>query len=238
MSDTRPPQIKEHHLRRLFVVYARQSTPVQVRKNVGSTAHQRGLGQYGLAWGWAPDAIRIYDRDLGLSGRSEDHREDLQEIKDLIKQDKVGLLMVSNSSRLNRNVRDSEDLMALCRATDTLLAIEGNILDLSDSTHRLMARMRSNFDVFENEQRIENFMKGRLAKARAGKAVSPPPTGYLSAPEGRWDKDPERAVRETFDQVFRQLDRLGSVPKVLRHFRSHQLELPTRHKKNGDTWLT
>ncbi len=238
MSDTRPPQIKEQHIQLFFVVYARQSTPGQVLKNTGSTAHQRGLGQYGLAWGWAPEAIRIYDGDLGQSGRSEDDREDLQELKELIRQKKVGLLMTSNSARLNRNVRDSEDLMALCRATDTLLAIEGSILDLSDSTHRLMARMRSNFDVYENEQRTENFMKGRRAKALAGKAVSHPPTGYVSASEGRWDKDPDGAVREAFEEVFRQLDRLGSVPKVMRYFRDHHLEVPTRHTAKGVTWLT
>ena len=46
------PLITPDHLRRLAIVYMRQSTEEQVRDNVGSTEFQRGLTEVARSFGW------------------------------------------------------------------------------------------------------------------------------------------------------------------------------------------
>ena len=47
------PLITPDHLRRLAIVYVRQSTEEQVRDNTGSTEYQRGLSEVGRSLGVA-----------------------------------------------------------------------------------------------------------------------------------------------------------------------------------------
>ena len=53
----RPHQITEDHLRRQAIVYVRQSSPYQVRENIGSTAVQREVVAKVASWGWPPTRI-------------------------------------------------------------------------------------------------------------------------------------------------------------------------------------
>ena len=64
------PLITPDHLRRLAIVYVRQSTEEQVRDNTGSTEYQRGLVEVARALGWEESQIQIIDEDLGRSGSS------------------------------------------------------------------------------------------------------------------------------------------------------------------------
>ena len=59
------PLITPDHLRRLAVIYIRQSTEEQVRENTGSTAFQRSLATVALSYGWPDSQIQIIDEDLG-----------------------------------------------------------------------------------------------------------------------------------------------------------------------------
>ena len=75
MNDKTPtnqthPIIKPDHLRRLAVVYVRQSTEIQVGQNTGSTEFQRGLAEIARSYGWPDSQIEIIDDDLGRSGSS------------------------------------------------------------------------------------------------------------------------------------------------------------------------
>jgi len=65
---SRPHQIADRHLRRRAVVYVRQSSPEQVRANIGSAAVQRDLVQRLAAWGWQSSMIDLLDDDLGITG--------------------------------------------------------------------------------------------------------------------------------------------------------------------------
>ena len=75
-----PPLTQTHqlispiHLRRLAVVYVRQSTEIQVRDNTGSADFQRSLAETARSYGWPDSQILIIDEDLGRSGSSAEGR--------------------------------------------------------------------------------------------------------------------------------------------------------------------
>lgn len=237
ISENRPPQIRGDHLRRLAIVYVRQSTPRQVDEHTGSTAHQRGQKEYPLKWGWVESNILVIEEDLGLSGSSGEHRRGWHLLLKLVAQGRAGIILTSDTSRLTRSSADFETLLGLCLEFDTLLAVEGVIVDPTDSANRLLARLRANVVQYENELRTETFMKGRRAKAQAGHAVSRPPTGYVVAEKGKWVKDPDMAVQQQTEEVFRQFQGLGTVGRVLRFFVRNGLLLPIRTTTGELRWV-
>ncbi len=237
MNDQRPAQIRPQHLQRLAVIYVRQSSLRQVQEHTGSTDHQRGQKEYALRWGWPPSAVEIVEDDLGMSGTSGDLRKGWQALLRRVAQGQVGMILAADSSRLTRSSADFEVLLGLCRATETLLAVEGVIVDPNESSNRLLARLRANVDEYENEQRTERFMKAKLTKVRQGVAVTRIPTGYVSAGQkGRWVKDPDSSVRRAIEEVFRQYEALGTVGKILRHFKEQGMQLPLRSGPGDLRW--
>ena len=76
------PLITPDHLRRLAVVYLRQSTEQQVRDNTGSTEFQRSLADVARSYGWPDSQIEIIDEDLGRSGSSSELRTGWQSEQD------------------------------------------------------------------------------------------------------------------------------------------------------------
>ncbi|MFI5341281.1 MAG: recombinase family protein [Candidatus Methylomirabilales bacterium] len=236
MTETRPPQIKAHHLQRLALVYLRQSSAKQVELHTGSTAHQRHQKTYALQWGWPDSAIEVVDADLGLSGTSGDHRKGWQRMLKLVSEDAVGIIFVSDISRLSRLRRDFATLVDLCREFDVLLAVDGAIVNFDDPTDRFMANIRADVAEYDNEVRKNTFMKAKLAKAQQGHAVTPCPTGYVESKKGKWVKDPDLSVRRAIEEVFRQYQVLGTVGRVLQFFADHQFKLPTRRGAGAAHW--
>ncbi len=237
MSEYRPPQIKAHHLLRRAVVYVRQSTPKQVEEHTGSTAHQRGQQDYARRWGWPESAIDIIETDLGMSGTTGDRREGFQQLRKLVAQDQVGIILVSDTSRLTRSNLDFETLLELCRDTGTLLAVDGVIVDLEDPGNRLLARLRAGVAEYENELRTQSLMKAKRTKVQQGYAVTGPPTGYIVTQKGKWAKDPDMAVRQAIEEVFRQYEALGTAGKVLQFFAGNGVKLPIRRGSGEVHWV-
>ena len=66
------PKVLATHRYRSAVVYVRQSTPGQVEHNTESTDRQYALAERAVRLGWARDAVRIIDADLGPQRR--EHR--------------------------------------------------------------------------------------------------------------------------------------------------------------------
>ncbi len=81
-------RIEDRHLRRTAIVYARQSSPNQVRLHSESTRVQRGLVARADALGW-PDASLI-DDDLGVSASGLAQRSGFQRMLTLVATRKVG----------------------------------------------------------------------------------------------------------------------------------------------------
>jgi DNA invertase Pin-like site-specific DNA recombinase len=237
VNDTRPTQIKAHHLERLALVYLRQSSPKQVEMHTGSTAHQRDQKEYALQWGWPEAAIEVIDEDLGLSGTSGDHRRGWQRMLKLVPENEVGVIFVSDISRLSRSRRDYGTLADLCREFGVLLVVNGDIVDFNNPHDTFMMNIRADVAEYDTEVRKNTLMKAKLAKARQGHAVSPCPTGYIRE-KGKWYKDPDQSVQQAIETVFRQYQVLGTLGKVLQFLvdDDHRLQLPIRRSTGALDW--
>lgn len=223
----RPAGVTAAHLRRKAIVYLRQSTEVQVRKNDGSTAYQRDQATFPRMWGWADADIEIVDEDLGRSGSSTIHRTGIQRILAAIEAREIGAIFVSDFSRLGRNNAEFAYLIDRCRAFDVPIVVDGRVHNPRDRNDRFLAGMLGNIAELENDQRREALYNGRLAKAKRGVAVSPPPVGYV-AQRGVWFKDPDEAVRNVIPQVFALFLDLRTLHKTVVIMRRRGIELPRR----------
>src|SRR6266849_3838476 len=82
-TGLRPAQVRASHLEKRAIIYARQSSALQVREHTGSTAAQRELVNLPRLWGWPESRIEVIDDDLGLSGTSAKNRAGLHRLHDV-----------------------------------------------------------------------------------------------------------------------------------------------------------
>ena len=223
--------IAAQHLQRLAIVYVRQSTPDQVRENTGSTAAQRDLVDVAVRLGWPESRIRIYS-DLGLSGTSTSGRQEYLKVLMLMDRDEVGIVLVQDLSRLSRKRSDIASFLELAEDKDTLIYTNGSIHNPAsgDVAATLGLDIAGTFGNWDNRVRARRMREAKLAKAKRGHAVSPPPIGYVRTPGGTWDKDPDRAVQDAIQRAFDLYQNLGSLGKVVKYFRKHGLEFPRRYR--------
>jgi len=95
--------IAAQHLEKAAYIYVRQSTLSQVRHHQESTERQYALRDQALALGWAPEAIRVLDRDLGKSGAQTDGRDDFKTLVADVSMGEVGAIFALEVSRLARS---------------------------------------------------------------------------------------------------------------------------------------
>src|SRR5256885_13270396 len=98
MKNNEQTQITHDHLRRLAIVYIRQSTG---RDNTGSTDYQRRLAAVAQSYGWPDSHIQIIE-DLGRSGSSSERRSGWKRMQTMIAAKQVGCVFVATISRLSR----------------------------------------------------------------------------------------------------------------------------------------
>lgn len=228
----RPSVITAAHALKLAIIYIRQSTLEQVRQHSGSTSAQRDLRTLALRWGWPEARIKEIDADLGLSGTSTSKRAGFLEMLRLMDAGEVGIVIVQDVSRLTRRVADFEHFLDIARDSRTLICSNGAVCDPAsdDVAASLGLEVEALFGAFDNRLRAKRFMAARIARAREGKAVSPPPIGYIRAVRGEWIKDPERGVQDAIQRVFDLYPKLGSLGKVIAYFRTNGLEFPRRSR--------
>jgi DNA invertase Pin-like site-specific DNA recombinase len=107
-------------LSRTGIVYIRQSSLAQVRNNTESTARQYALADEAVRLGWPRSGVEVIDADLGLSGRSADHRSGFKDLVSRVCLGEVGAIFGLEVSRLARSSADLSRLLELARLTDTL----------------------------------------------------------------------------------------------------------------------
>ena len=66
--NTTHPKILEIHLKRLAVIYIRQSSPFQVENHLESKARQYQLAERAQSLGWKAARCVVIDEDSGISG--------------------------------------------------------------------------------------------------------------------------------------------------------------------------
>jgi DNA invertase Pin-like site-specific DNA recombinase len=225
-SGPRPPQIRVEHLRKRAAVYARQSTPEQARENIGSTADQRALVDTAQQW-WDPSQVKLFE-DLGLSGTSTANRPSYLDMLEDIRDGKVGAVFAQDVSRLTRTPRDGEEFIDAAVEAGIVLYVEGQFFDLGndDDMSLFFIRMKMSVAWMENKNNARRFIRGRIAMAKQGRAVSRPP--YLRPFRGQWIKDFDPEVRRCVGLLFRLALEFKSIGAIVKYLRERQILFPKR----------
>ena len=143
------------HLSRKAALYIRQSTLHQVQVHIGSTAVQMNQMEFIERLGWPKDRVWILDGDMGITGTSAEARDDWQLLHQAIARSEVGLVAFSATSRASRTHRDFAVLVGLCQLYDVLVLVDGSLVDPKIPSQRLLLGIRSVFDEYENDERIQ-----------------------------------------------------------------------------------
>ena len=204
-------KITTSHLRRLAIIYVRQSTLAQVRGNTESTARQYGLAGDAARMGWAASAIEVIDADLGISGRSADNRAGFKEVVARVCLGEVGAIFGLEVSRLARSNADLSKLLELARLTETLVIDTDGVYDLADFNDRILLGLKGQMSEAELHILAGRLQGARRAAAARGDLRVPLPVGYVYDDEGATVMDPDEEVRAAVADVFAAFATTGSA---------------------------
>jgi hypothetical protein len=224
------PAVTRDHLRRLAVIYVRQSTQFQVRTNTGSTEFQRSLVAVPRSYGWPESQIEIIDEDLAKSGSSSQERTGWQRLQRMIEAKQVGAVFTANISRLSRQVLDFELFRLRAALHGTLLYTDGRFLNPVDSNDIVASQLTAMVAQLENRKRTEVMMQSARSKVRHGQAVSKLPTGWIKGPDGKYDHDPE--TKDAIRTVIETFRKMGSIRKTVITLAEAGIQLPCRKKSD------
>jgi DNA invertase Pin-like site-specific DNA recombinase len=196
------PKLEARHLRLRAIVYVRQSTPRQVQANPESTRRQYQLAERAQQMGWPAAQIEVIDEDLGLSGASSHGRTGFQRLVAAIGLGEVGIVLVTEVSRLSRRNSDWHRVIELCAVFRTLIADEDGVYCAHDPNDRLLLGVKGT--LFAAELHILHArMRGNLLnKARRGELALRLPVGYRRLGDGTVVLDPDDGVRDALARIF------------------------------------
>jgi DNA invertase Pin-like site-specific DNA recombinase len=209
MSRTTP--ILPQHVAKTALVYVRQSTPKQVLHNQESLRRQYQLVETAVQLGWAQARTCVIDDDLGLSGASSAVRHGFQRLVAAISLGEVGIVLVTEVSRLSRLDSDWHRVIELCAVFGTLIADEDGLYDPSDPNDLLVLGLKGT--LFSAELHIirARMRGGLLNKARRGALAQRLPVGYRRLPDDSVVQDPDEQVRTTLQTLFEQFGLLQTA---------------------------
>jgi len=233
---TRCGKVAARHRERQAVVYVRQSTPRQVVEHRESLVRQYALRERAVGLGWDTSSVTIVDDDLGQSGGGSSCRDGFQRLLADVAQDRVGLVLALEMSRLARNSKDWHNLFDLCAVRNTLLADEDGVYDPLDINDRLILGMKGIMSEMELHVMKSRLERGRRNKAGRGELYHSVPWGFVLLPEGGVEQDPDEQVRAVVRLVFDKFQELGSAYAVLRYLRRHDIKLPKRDSTGRLLW--
>lgn len=219
-------KIQPYHRSLQAMVYIRQSTPKQVLLHTESTKRQYQLAAVAQQWGWPSPPIVVIDEDLGLSGTSSEQRLGFQRLVTAISLGTVGIVLVTEISRLSRLNSDWHRVIELCAVFQTLIADEDGIYDPRDPKDRLLLGLKGTLFAAELDI-LRHRMRGNLLnKARRGELVVRLPVGYRRLHDGQAVLEPDAEVRQTLPLIFEQFALLKNARALQRYFYQHQLKMP------------
>ena len=138
-------KIYPQHLERMAYVYIRQSTLRQVAENLESHALQYQLGQRAQTLGWPKAQVVVIDDDLGKSGITAENRSGFQALVSAVGLAQVGIILVTDVSRLARNCSDWYQLLDLASLCGSLIGDASGIYDPRDYNDRLLLGLKGTF---------------------------------------------------------------------------------------------
>src|SRR5512134_2588412 len=166
-------KIQPYHLALQAMVYIRQSTTKQVLLHTESTKRQYQLAEVAHQWGWPQPQIIVIDDDLGRSGVSSEQRMGFQRLVAAISLGSVGIVLVTEVSRLSRLNSDWHRVIELCAVFRTLIADEDGIYDAQSPNDRFLLGVKGT--LFAAELHIVRGGIAHPAGADAGRAAEQGP---------------------------------------------------------------
>jgi DNA invertase Pin-like site-specific DNA recombinase len=210
------------------MIYVRQSTFLQVRRNTGSTARQYDLRQRAVELGWSVEQIVIIDQDQGRSGASSANREGFQFLVAEVGLGHAGAVFSLEASRLARASSDWYRLIEICALTKTLVVDEEGVYDPGQYNDRLLLGFKGTMSEAELHWLRQRLLGGKLDKAQKGQLRFRPPTGLVYDGLGQLVFDPDEQVQQAVQLLFDLFEEQGSALAVVKHFSDQQLLFPTR----------
>jgi DNA invertase Pin-like site-specific DNA recombinase len=225
-------KITSGHRERSALIYVRQSSLAQVRDNTESTARQYGLVEEAVRLGWARSAVEVIDADLGLSGRSAEHRSGYKELVGRVCLGEVGAIFGLEVSRLARSSADLSRLLELARLTDTLVVDADGIYELANFNDRLLLGLKGTMSEAELHLLAGRLQGAKRAAAERGELRFPLPVGYVYDDEGATVMDPDAEVAAAVTDVFAAFRAGGSAYQVVAAFKGRRFPL----RAYGGVW--
>jgi DNA invertase Pin-like site-specific DNA recombinase/transposase-like protein len=225
-------KITAAHRERTALVYVRQSSLAQVRDNTESTARQYALVDEAVRLGWARQAVEVIDADLGLSGRSADHRSGFKDLVSRVCLGDVGAIFGLEVSRLARSSADLSRLLELARLTDTLVIDADGIYDLANFNDRLLLGLKGTMSEAELHLLAGRLQGAKRAAAERGELRFPLPVGFVYDDDGNTIIDPDAEVQSAVGDVFAAFRAGGSAYQVVAAFKGRRFPL----RAYGGVW--
>jgi DNA invertase Pin-like site-specific DNA recombinase len=220
-------KVTPSHLRRIAVIYVRQSTLAQVEHNRESTARQYDLVARAQQLGWPRSAVTVIDEDLGLSGASAAGRSGFAELAAQVGLGQIGIVLSLECSRLARNNADWYRLLDLAGMTDTLIADADGVYHPAMFNDRLLLGMKGTMSEAELHilrARLDGGIRNKAARGELRRGL---PVGLVwGEADGEILRHPDEAVQGVIEVIFAEFAVRGSVRGVWLHLREEGLRLP------------
>ncbi len=221
-------KITPQHLERDAYVYIRQSTLRQVEENLESQDLQYQLVQRARAFGWSEGCIQVIDDDLGKSAITSTGRQGFQTLVAAVGLGQVGIILVTDVSRLARNCGDWYRLLDLASLCGALISDASGIYDPRIYDDRLLLGLKGTFSEAQWYSMRTQLCAAQMNKAKRGELHIRLPVGFVRLADNQAVFHPDRQVQNIIRLVFSEFERLGSAHKVLRSFRDQHLQFPRR----------
>lgn len=226
MNDRSRPTSEQ--VRRLAVVYIRQSSPGQVLNNVESGERQYEFVERAVSLGWCRERVVVIDEDQGRRGSESANRSGFGHLVAEVGLGHVGLVLGIEVSRLARNNADWYELMDLCALTDTLIADGDGVYHPADYNSRLVLGLKGTMAEAELHLIRQRLGAARLHKAAKGELRVLLPVGLEYAQDGTVMLARDESVRAAIGEVFARFAAQTSARQVLLSLRADGLKLPRR----------
>jgi len=238
MSDN--SKVTATHLRRLALVYVRQSTTAQVEYNRESTERQYRLAERAAQLGWQHEQIKVLDQDLGISGSGLAERAGFTHMTAEVALGHVGIVLGLEVSRLARNNADWYRLLDLCGTTDTLIGDADGIYHPGLFNDRLVLGLKGTMSEAELHVLRARLNGGIRNKAARGELRRGLPVGLIwGETDGEVLLHPDEAVSGALRAVFERFAEMGSARQVWLWFRQQGLRFPLQSNALPELrWVT
>jgi len=222
-----PGKITASHLSRTAVIYVRQSTLIQVERNTESTARQYDLVSRARQLGWPPEAVRVVDGDLGVSGSVTGQRDGFEGMVAEVALGQVGIILALEVSRLARDNAAWYRLLDLAGVCDTLVADADGVYHPALFNDRLVLGMKgimSEAELHVLRARLEGGVRNKAARGELRRGL---PVGLVwGEADGQIRFHPDEAVTGVIAAVFERFAVCGSARATWLWLREQGLRWP------------